>query len=124
MSFRSFLLNPALGVLWKTQLVVALIIYCYLILSSSPINLDMNYSDKLMHYLGNFLLYGSFWLATVGRIKPILLLLALVPFVAAMEFSQYFTATRQVDMLDLGANILGLISGWLVCLSIQKLARI
>jgi len=124
MSLKYYISHKKLLFLWKLQLIVAFSIYCYSILGSFPSQININSSDKVLHFVGNFLLYSSFWLASLNRVKPLSLFIALIPFVALMEFAQHFNASRQVDVMDMIANILGLSCGFILCSFTQKVAKL
>ncbi len=101
-----------------SQFFLAIAIFTYLALMPFP-QLPAHTTDKELHFIGNLLLMLSAYVATAGRFKVGLIILVLLPYSAAVEFSQYFTKTRQVDMHDLLANFLGLLSGFVIALIIN-----
>ena len=123
MLLKFLLLHPSLTPIRLLQLPLAILIYCYFALSSAPVDLTLEYNDKLMHFVGNVLLFGSFWLAFMPRVNSLLLLVALVPFVGLIEWIQGFNPARTLDFIDFIANVCGLVCGWVLCLVLQKLVR-
>ncbi|MDZ7925476.1 MAG: VanZ family protein [Marinagarivorans sp.] len=105
------------------QFFVAIIIFCYAALTPSPQQILGQHADSYMHFLGNFLLYLSAWLALWRRISIFKLLLCLIPFSAAVEVAQYFSPPRTVDPHDFLANLAGLAAAALVCAFFQWVLR-
>lgn len=102
------------------QFVLALIIFAYAALTSSP-QMGVEYSDSTLHFVGNFLLIMSAFVATYGRFKLWLLVAFLVPYSLLIELSQYFAPQRHVDIRDLAANFMGLGTGFAAAFVIQAL---
>lgn len=86
-----------------------------------PIHMvQTQHSDKLMHFLGNILLFLSAYVAAGGRIKLWMVVALLIPYTIAIELSQSFTVSRHVDPRDAAANIGGLITGFVIAWSLNK----
>lgn len=118
-SFFVFLSRYPMRVVGKAQLLAALLIYFYFAWSSSPIQVNA-YPDWLMHFIGNCLLYGSFWWAFFYKRVSLLLLFLLLPFSLAVEFAQALTPNRTVSATDMLANFLGLGLACLIGLYLQR----
>lgn len=104
------------------QFFVALGIFSYAALMPSD-SITPPKCDYCLHFVGNVLLILSAFVATYGRYKIILFLFGLIPYSVAMELSQHFTRTRQVDPTDLSANLFGLIAGYIVALTVEFVWR-
>lgn len=104
------------------QFLLAVIIFCYAALTPSP-QLFGQHSDSTMHFTGNVLLFLSAWLAFWPRVSVLKLLLCLMPFSGAIEFAQYFSPGRVVDVSDLGANMAGLSVGACLALVLQGVIK-
>ena len=78
-------------------------------------------ADSTLHFIGNFLLFLSAWLACYGRFNIGLLLLALVPYSLTIELLQWLAPSRFVDSRDMLANGLGLLTGALVALFADRM---
>lgn len=84
----------------------------WLSLTPSPPKLDVAMGDKL----GHFAAYGSlmFWFCQLYARRPTRAAYA-VAFIAmgiALEFIQGTTGHRSFELLDMGANALGVLLGW------------
>lgn len=110
--------NRIFAVIRTGQFILALIIFAYAALTSSP-GMGVEYSDSTLHFVGNFLLIMSAFVATCGRFKLWLLAAFLVPYSLLIELSQYFAPARHVDIRDLAANFMGLGAGLCAALVIQ-----
>lgn len=108
---QALISNRIFRIICKLQFVLALAIFTYMALTPAP-QLATQYSDRTLHFIGNVLLFLSAYVATAGRFRLALLVIFLVPYSAAIELSQYFTLSRQVDWRDLIANFLGLFAGY------------
>ena len=79
---------------------------------------------SLLHFIGNFLLVGSAWVAFLkpdnlkANLKQILILCALLSLCS--ELAQSFTESRLADPMDLVFNALGLGVGLCVCWGLNK----
>ncbi len=92
-----------------------LLVLNVLLLSLAPLDgapiLTIAYSDKVAHALVFMLLMIWFSGLMPARYYP-RLFLALLAYGALIEFLQQFTPYRSLELLDLGADMLGLFLGW------------
>lgn len=112
--------NRMFTIIRAGQFILALIIFAYAALTASPYG-GAEYSDSTLHFVGNFLLIMSAFVATFGRFKLWILVAFLVPYSVLIELSQYFAPTRQVDVRDLIANFSGLGAGFATAMVIQAI---
>lgn len=119
MPLTSFLFHPAVVFIRRGQLALAVAIYLYAALASGP-NVPASYPDWAMHFIGNVLLFGSVWVATLKRFSIKTQLLVTLPFSVVIELSQVFSQGRQVDPKDMLVNFIGLICAALICRAIEK----
>lgn len=70
--------------------------------------------DRTLHFIGNILLFLSASVAFMGRMKLGLLVLMLVPYSLLIEAGQWLSPGRQVDLRDVGANMVGLAAGYVL----------
>ena len=111
--------QPKMRMVGKIQLIFALLIYFYFAWSSAPIMINSS-PDWLMHFLGNCLLYGSFWWAFFYKRIPLIIFLALLPFSLAVEFGQALNPHRTVSITDMLANVTGLFCAFLLGVYLQR----
>ncbi len=105
-----------------SQFVVALCIFTLAALMPSDF-VKTQQPDKIMHFVGNALLFLSAYLAWGVRLKLWLLTLMLIPYSIMIEASQWFTASRHMDVNDAAANISGLVAGAVIGLSLHWIWR-
>jgi VanZ family protein len=122
---NSQLAQPMLGriLIWVClgQFVIALFIYTALLLVPKPqIFVGPTFSDYALHAVGNILLSLSTWTASRGRLKAIGPFLFVMLFSTLMELAQGFTVNRTPDFLDIVANTVGAIVGYLLCMILDK----
>ena len=115
---KSFLFHPAIICLRLFQFLLASFIFFYVALlpaSDTPGPIPA----PVLHFIGNFLLIGSAWVAFLksdhlqANLKHILILCALLSLCS--ELAQSFTESRFTDPMDLAFNALGLGVGLFVC---------
>lgn len=116
---KLFLQHPTVSILRYSQLVLALMVYCYFALSG-PDNLPTISNDSVMHFIGNILLFSSIWLAFCFRLSLLSQLIIATPIAIAIEAAQIFSPSRQVDPLDIAFNLAGLAVGAIICMLISK----
>lgn len=104
------------------QFIVAIAIFCYAALTPNP-QIVGQHSDTSLHFVGNVLLFMSAWVAFWGRLALWKLLVLLLPFSGAIEFAQYFSPGRQVDIKDFAVNVAGLCSGLTIATIIHILTK-
>lgn len=117
--FFVFLASPAMRVVGKCQLILALSVYFYCAWSSGTV-VNVGSLDWLMHFIGNALLYGSFWWAFFYKRISWQLLFILLPFSLAIELGQYLIPSRSVSFTDMLANVGGLSIAFLIGRWLQK----
>jgi len=116
----SLFFNPRLRKLRQSQLLVALTIFTYMALSSSPMQISAILSDKLLHFVGNLLLIGSIWVAFFGAINGRRAVLFAIIYSLSIESIQALTKSRQPDLADAFANLLGIFIGFGICRITEK----
>ncbi|MCW9014113.1 MAG: VanZ family protein [Gammaproteobacteria bacterium] len=87
-------------------------------LTTSPIQVDVNYFDKYAHTAGYFVLMG--WFVQIYHSRRAVLFWG-VFFIAmgiGMEFLQELGGVRQYDIYDMLANGLGVVIAWLMSMTI------
>ncbi len=114
------MLKPVVRTLRVGQFVIAVCIFTYMALMPASM-LKTQQADSTLHFIGNFLLFLSAWLACYGRFNIGLLLLALVPYSLTIELLQWLAPSRFVDSRDMLANGLGLLTGALVALFADRM---
>lgn len=120
MPLSPFVFHPTITLLRRAQLVLAIMVYLYAALASGP-NIPSNYPDWMLHLIGNILLFGSVWTATVKQWRIRTQLCITLPFSLIIEFSQMFSQGRQVDPRDMLVNFIGLGAAATLCWGIEKI---
>ncbi len=110
--------SPVVKYVRLGQFALAIAIYLYYSLTPGD-GLHLATSDKYLHFFGNLLLYLSCSVALFGRFRLRLLIALLIPYSLSIELCQYFSPGRSVDVMDMAANMAGLVTGF--CLT--SLAR-
>ena len=93
-------------------LIIAAIVY--LSLAPQPIEIKVQEGDKLGHFLaygGLMVWWSQLYLSSTTRLK---LGLAFVALGGAMELAQGLTPNRYPEWLDLAADSIGVLLGWLL----------
>ena len=119
----NFLAQPWVRWTCKIQFVLAVCIYLGLLLIKSPPVSNVDLNDSTLHFVGNFLLFSSAWVAFGTNLSSIKILLLCIPFALAGEFAQHFVAERTVDPKDAMANLLGLFLAFVVCSNLKRIFR-
>lgn len=119
----NFLAQPWVRWACKIQFVLAVCIYLGLLLIKSPPVSNVDLSDSTLHFVGNFLLFSSAWVAFGNNYTSIKILLLCIPFALAGEFAQHLVAERTVDPKDVMANLLGLFLAFAVCSNLKRIFR-
>lgn len=119
MPLSPFIFHPTVTFVRRAQLVVAIIIYLYAALSSGP-DIPSAYPDWALHFIGNVLLFGSLWAATLLSFRIRTQLLISLPFSVIIELSQLFSQGRHVDLKDMLVNFVGLGFAALFCWGIER----
>lgn len=96
------------------QFLLALAVFAFVALVPGDYIKDISTTDKSMHFIGNVLLMLSACVALMGRMKLVVLLLLLTPYSLLIEAGQWLSPGRHVDIKDVGANMAGLIAGYLL----------
>lgn len=123
--YEALMGNKTLTRLRQGQFVLALVIYTSLLLLPNPQLSGPEFSDFVLHAIGNALLVLSTWLASGGRYKGLGPLLFVLPFSVFIELAQGLTDNRTPQLEDIGANFIGAFIGYFMCfafdLVVQKL---
>lgn len=114
------MLKPFTRNLRVGQFVVAMCIFTYVALMPAD-TIIVPPSDITLHFVGNFLLFLSAWLAGYGRFSSWVLLLLLVPYSLLVELAQWLAPNRFVDSRDMLFNMLGLVTGLAVAIVLDRL---
>jgi VanZ family protein len=80
-------------------------------------------SDHTLHFIGNLLLILSAYVALHPYLSNRRLLAYIMPYSLLIEYAQWFTPTRTLDVRDIYANLFGLIAGYLLINISQMLWR-
>ncbi len=105
------------------QFALALIIYTSLLLMPSPELSGPEFSDFVLHAIGNAILVLSTWLASGGRYKGVGPLLFVLPFSLFTELAQGLTDNRTPQLVDIGANFLGAFIGFFLCFAFDLIVE-
>jgi VanZ family protein len=99
---------------------ILLVIILVLALMPEPDHLPIDYSDKLMHGLAFMAL--MLWFSGVVEMRRLpMLAICLAAYGVLIELLQGLTVTRHPELLDLRADVAGILLGWI--LSIVGLRR-
>ncbi|WP_045855725.1 VanZ family protein [Teredinibacter purpureus] len=104
----------------QLQFAVAIGIFAYMALSPAPAIWIENWSDKLLHFMGNVLLMGSTWVAFFGFISRRKTFVFALFYSLTIEGMQSFSAMRQPDALDAATNLTGIILGFFLCVLLEN----
>ena len=118
-----FLNQPWVRWACKIQFILAVIIYLGLLLMASPPIGKVSLDDHALHFIGNFLLFASAWVAFSKHHSSLKIFLLCIPFAVFGEFAQYFVSARTVDPYDALANLCGLLLAFIVCSNLKHLFR-
>lgn len=114
------MLKPLTRNLRVGQFVIAVCVFTYVaLMPASAITAPQ--SDVTLHFIGNFLLFLSAWLAGYGRFNAWTLLLLLVPYSLLIELAQWLAPSRFVDSRDMLFNMLGLATGLATAVVLDRL---
>ena len=94
------------------QFLIAVAIFTGFALMPSKYATALPASAPSLHFIGNFLLFSSAWVAWHGRTKLWFLVVLLVIYSVAIELAQWLTPSRTVDKYDLAANMAGLFAAF------------
>lgn len=120
-SIDRWLHSPFFRFVRVAQFVVAVAIFTGLALMPQRHIQTLPASDGYLHFVGNFLLFCSAWVAWHKRTKIAILIVLLVVYSVAIELAQWLTPSRYVDKSDIVANILGLLTGYVFALVAERL---
>jgi len=105
---------------WATLGGVLLAVTMVLALLPDPGQLPINYNDKIVHGLAFMAL--MLWFSGVVELRRLpMLAICLTAYGLLIEMLQSLTVTRRPELLDLGADVLGILLGW--ALSVAGLRR-
>jgi VanZ family protein len=92
---------------------ILLAIILVLALVPEPGQLPINYNDKFAHALAFLAL--MVWFSGVVEVRRLpMLAICLAAYGVLIELLQGLTATRQPELLDLAADIAGILLGWIL----------
>ncbi|MBX2858989.1 MAG: VanZ family protein [Cellvibrionaceae bacterium] len=117
----TYIHSPIMSKIRQAQFVLAVVIFAVLVLIPNPSALGLSQNDFFLHFIGNMLLILSAWVACIGRYGPIVPLIFAIPYSVALELSQFLTASRTPQLIDVLANVAGLLTGFIIALVIQKM---
>lgn len=120
-SIDRWLHSPFVRFVRVAQFIVAVAIFTGLALMPQRYIQTVPTSDSYLHFVGNFLLFCSAWVAWHRRTKITILIVLLVVYSVAIELAQWLTPSRYVDKSDIAANMLGLLTGYVFALAAEKL---
>ena len=91
-------------------LMVGFIVYSSL--TSSPVSVDVKFSDKILHVIGYFGVMGWFMQIYHGQNYRLALALAFIVMGISLEFLQDLGGVRYFEFNDMLANTLGVLLAW------------
>ncbi len=115
-SYDQLMNNRYVTWLRQGQFLAAVIIYSTLLLMPSPQLGSYGFSDFALHAAGNAILMLSTWLASGGRYKALGPLFFVLPFSVLTELAQGLTDNRTPEMIDIIANMTGVLIGYFACI--------
>ena len=113
--YDQLMANALLTKLRVFQFLIAIAIYIGLLLAPDPQLGGNDTKNFFLHALGNFLLMMSTWVASGDRFKAMGPALFVIPFSLLVELAQGLTSNRTPEIIDVGANLVGVIAGYIVC---------
>lgn len=119
--YDKLMANSLLTKLRVFQFLVALCIYTMLLLMPDPQLGGDDSKNFFLHVLGNLLLVLSTWVASGGRFKAMGPILFVIPFSLFVELAQSLTDNRTPELIDIAANFVGIVFGFLACIILGKL---
>lgn len=118
-----FLLHPFISMIRVPQFALAIAIFYYMALMPAG-DAPSKYPDELLHFVGNFLLICSGYLAMFNKVSLIKTLSLCLVLSVIAELCQNLTASRVADPADLVVNILGLGLGYLASRGFQLVVKL
>lgn len=102
--------------IWATLGGVLLAVILVLALLPDPGQLPINYNDKFAHALAFMVL--MIWFSGVVELRRLpMLAICLAAYGVLIELLQGLTVTRRPELLDLGADIAGILLGWVLAIA-------
>lgn len=102
--------------IWATLGGVLLAVILVLALLPDPGQLPINYNDKIVHALAFMAL--MLWFSGVVELRRLpMLAICLAAYGVLIELLQGLTATRRPELLDLGADVAGILLGWIIAIA-------
>lgn len=109
--------HPATQLITWLQFAVAITIFTYY--TTTPIFIPAGNTDMALHFLGNFLLFLSARTAFLMIKSHWFVVAFALIYGSLMEMAQYFLPSRYFDALDLLANWLGVLAGFILAVLIE-----
>ena len=109
--------HPATQLITWLQFAVAITIFTYY--TTTPIFIPAGNTDMVLHFLGNFLLFLSARTAFLMIKSHWFVVAFALIYGSLMETAQYFLPSRYFDALDLLANWLGVLAGFILAVLIE-----
>ena len=109
--------HPATQLITWLQFAVAITIFTYY--TTKPIFIPAGNTDMALHFLGNFLLFLSARTAFLMIKSHWFVVAFALIYGSLMETAQYFLPSRYFDALDLLANWLGVLAGFILAVLIE-----
>lgn len=116
--------SPGLSWLRLGQLLAALVIFAWMALATPPTELLKLTRDGVLHFIGNFLLMGSVWVAFYGRLSLKVSVPMAVVYSLSIEALQGLTQNRQPDPMDALANGAGILAGLVVVITMEHFLKV
>ena len=100
--------------LWLVVGYCLVVFVIYSSLTTSPVTVDIEMSDKVMHVMAYFVLMGWFVQIYHNRRSHIILAVVFIALGIGMEFLQGAGGQRHFEVADMLANSTGVILAWLL----------
>jgi VanZ family protein len=100
--------------LWLSIGYLMVLFVIYSSLTSSPVTMDVKFSDKILHVVGYFALMSWFMLIYHSRKIRYLLVMLFISMGIGLEFLQDLGGVRYFEVRDMLANTTGVLLAWLL----------
>lgn len=109
----TFINHPSVVAVRYLQFGLAVALFFYAAWMPSD-NAPSNIAPEVMHFVGNLLLLLSLWVASLGKMRMIYVVVSCVFLSMLAESGQHFRPDRELSLADFAVNLVGLAVGWLV----------